>query len=202
MTMTAKLTAVFAIALLSACSNREIVVLLPEADGTVGNLSVGGLNSADEVVLAEAYQAARTGGALGAPLRDSSLSAQEVEERFGNVTGILPEQPDIFVLYFPTGKSVITAESASQLEDIRNAIDQRPAPEVEIVGHTDTVGDAERNDELSIDRANAARLALLTELGISGSAITTSGRGERDLAVATADNVAEARNRRVELRIR
>ncbi len=70
-----------------------------------------------------------------------------------------------------------------------------------VIGHTDTVGKAEANDELSLRRARAVG-NLLVSKGFPADLITPIGRGERELAVATADEVAEPRNRRVEILIR
>ena len=77
----------------------------------------------------------------------------------------------------------------------------RPAPEVVLIGHSDRVGKLEDNDRLSLRRAEAMRKALI-EVGVAGTAIDVAGRGEREPLVATADDVAEARNRRVEISIR
>ena len=42
----------------------------------------------------------------------------------------------------------------------------------------------------------------LERLGIDAEGIKVSGRGERELLVITADEVAEPRNRRVEIQVR
>ena len=83
----------------------------------------------------------------------------------------------------------------------RTALAALPAAEVVITGHTDRVGAVEANDRLSLARAEAVR-EILVAGGLARSAITVAGRGEREPAVATADEVAEARNRRVEIKIR
>jgi OmpA-OmpF porin, OOP family len=66
---------------------------------------------------------------------------------------------------------------------------------VRIVGHTDTVGSPRYNQKLSECRANAAKSSLVSK-GIADSAITTSGKGEGELMVQTADGVKEPQNRR------
>ena len=42
---------------------------------------------------------------------------------------------------------------------------------------------------------------MLVELGIPSERIQAAGRGKRELLVPTEENVSEARNRRVELRV-
>jgi outer membrane protein OmpA-like peptidoglycan-associated protein len=70
-----------------------------------------------------------------------------------------------------------------------------------VVGHTDTTGSRERNFELGMKRANTVRL-LLIEIGLDSSAIQLASHGEAEPLVATADDVFEPRNRRVEITIR
>jgi hypothetical protein len=57
------------------------------------------------------------------------------------------------------------------------------------------------NDTLSRQRAEVVRRALVAR-GIAADNIVVVGRGKREPIVATADGVAEARNRRVEILVR
>ena len=66
---------------------------------------------------------------------------------------------------------------------------------INIVGHTDTSGDADYNQRLSVRRANVVVDALV-QMGARRPALHASGVGETDLAVPTEDGVKEARNRR------
>jgi len=70
-----------------------------------------------------------------------------------------------------------------------------------VIGHTDTVGSQDANDRLAETRAKAMQ-AELERLGIDPESIKASGRGERELKVQTADDVAEPLNRRVEIQVR
>ncbi len=65
-------------------------------------------------------------------------------------------------------------------------------------GHTDTVGGAEYNFKLSLKRAEAVKAALIKR-GVPADVIRTFGFGKTDPAIATGDNVAEPKNRRVEI---
>ena len=69
------------------------------------------------------------------------------------------------------------------------------------IGHTDTVGELTNNDRLSAQRAERVK-TFLVDIGIPASRIQTAGRGERELLIATGDNVDEPRNRRVEIIVR
>jgi hypothetical protein len=70
-----------------------------------------------------------------------------------------------------------------------------------IVGHTDTLGSNEYNQTLSVNRA-ASVGSYLSQSGLPATRIREDGRGERELAVRTADNVNESRNRRVDIVIK
>jgi outer membrane protein OmpA-like peptidoglycan-associated protein len=70
-----------------------------------------------------------------------------------------------------------------------------------VIGHTDTVGGVEDNDELSLQRAERVKADLVAQ-GIPADRIRAAGRGEREPVVPTVDNVDEPRNRRVEINVR
>jgi outer membrane protein OmpA-like peptidoglycan-associated protein len=75
------------------------------------------------------------------------------------------------------------------------------SPEIVVIGHTDRVGTLEYNDKLSLKRADVVRAALVAA-GVPPGQIDIAGRGEREPAVATPDEIAEPRNRRVEIMVR
>ena len=105
------------------------------------------------------------------------------------------------MLYFEAGGDVLTAESQLEIKAIEREIANRPASEVLVIGHTDTVGSLEANDKLSLKRAAAAREFLIA-VGIPKEKIEAAGRGEREPLVASGDEVAEPKNRRVEISVR
>lgn len=68
-------------------------------------------------------------------------------------------------------------------------------PKIAVVGHSDTVGSADYNMQLSLKRAEAVRDALVA-MGARRDAIDIKAVGKADLAVETGDNVRERKNRR------
>lgn len=72
---------------------------------------------------------------------------------------------------------------------------------IHIVGHTDTSGSSQHNQMLSDNRA-ASVGAYLQQQGVPGARLRQEGRGEREPLVRTADNVQDARNRRVDIVIK
>jgi outer membrane protein OmpA-like peptidoglycan-associated protein len=102
---------------------------------------------------------------------------------------------------FATNSAVIEGPEAPKLEaamvEVRNTLAKYGRDVViklYVSGHTDTVGDASRNDALSLDRAKSIA-AWFEKAGFPGS-IYYVGLGERDPAVSTADGVDEPKNRR------
>jgi len=172
-------------------------VVLPGRDGEVGAIAVtaGG----ESRVLDRAYAAARVRDP-GKIEADTATEAQ-VREAFGAALAAQPPRPVSFVLYFREGQDEFTPDSKQLLQAILAELARRPAPEVSVVGHTDRMGSVPYNDTLSLRRAERVRSELLL-LGIASERIQVSGRGEREPLVSTEDEVAEPRNRRVEITIR
>lgn len=172
------------------------VVLLPQADGSMSAVEVTSGNQ--RVLLAQLYATAEL---RAGALQLSTSSADAVRAAYGALLAQQPARPRRFTVQFESNGNRLAAGADAVLDDMRAALAQLPAPEVVVTGHTDRVGSVEANDLLSLARAEAVR-DLLVASGLPRSAITVTGRGEREPAVPTDDEVAEARNRRVEIKIR
>lgn len=72
---------------------------------------------------------------------------------------------------------------------------------IQIVGHTDALGSAEYNQQLSEQRARAARDYLVSQ-GVNSNVIVTIGRGESEPVASNATPEGRAENRRVEVSVR
>lgn len=102
-------------------------------------------------------------------------------------------------IHFATGSAEILPASEPVLEEIAALLRDDVGLELIIEGHTDNVGGAEMNLELSRRRADAVKRWLVDRRGIAEVRLTTAGYG---LTRPVADNAGEegrARNRRVEL---
>lgn len=195
---------VILLALLAACATpppapqpKTLVVLVPGADGRVGAVSVK--SAQGETLIDSAYASATTAG-NAAPVVGSSSAAQ-VQQVFGETIKALPLLPVSYTLNFLEGRDEYTPESRQTVETVLRELARRPAAEIAVIGHTDRVGAVEYNDKLSLQRAERVRADFLKR-GVAERSISVAGRGEREPLVATADEVAEARNRRVEINIR
>lgn len=190
-----RMATVFLPFLLLGCAS-ERVVLLPNADGHRSVVVVK--SDGAETLLDQPYAAAQRAAGRVSPY---AASAEDVGRRFGAALGAQPARPRQFIVYFIEGKDVLTDESQATLDEVRKAIQAYPAAEAVVVGHTDRVGSLQVNDALSVLRAETVRSALVAA-GLPESAVSASGRGEREPLVPTEDEVAEPRNRRVVITVR
>ena len=180
---------------LAGCAHSSLV-LLPDEDGGHGQVAIlesGGKPTT--AIVSEANSRASLGGAPSIkPL--GNLKPEEAV-----LVNSLPPPAKSFTLYFLEGTTDMTPESAPVLEQIRAEIAKRPGAEVQVTGHTDTVGSSADNDALSQKRAEEI-LNLLVSKGFDRTIMSAVGRGERELKVPTADNVESPANRRVEVIVR
>lgn len=174
----------------------ETYIVMPE-DGKVGTVVVT-LEDGSEHVLQGDY----SGMSLaGGQTETFDGDAEQVDELFGDAVAALPAAPYDARLYFLLDKDELTPESKIQAQQVFDEITGRQIAEIQIVGHTDTVASIAYNEKLSERRAQKVRQALI-ELGVSDEIIKTSGMGESELLVETADNTPEPKNRRVEIKVR
>lgn len=184
--------------LLGGCATSSLV-LLPDDEGQQGAVAVLETNGQPtEAVINQGNSRTKLGEANAAskPLGDKGLKPEEAA-----LLTTLPPPAKSFTLYFDEGTTTPTAESQSILTALRAEIASRSGPQVEVTGHTDTVGSGDDNDRLSQQRAEEV-LNWLAGQGIDRSLMLASGRGERDLKEPSIDNFSSATNRRVEVIVR
>jgi outer membrane protein OmpA-like peptidoglycan-associated protein len=179
------------------------VVLLPQDDGTPSAVRVASAGETHK--LAQPY--ARATAVQGSAMAADMTSAAAVEKAYPDVFSLRPAKPQRFVIYFEAGATELNPQAQQTLRDALTLAQSRPGADIVITGHSDTVGDAAENDVLSLHRAQQVRTLLLqSELfkqhPLPSERIEAAGRGERELATPTADNVAEPSNRRVEILVR
>ena len=104
-------------------------------------------------------------------------------------------------ILFITGSYKLSSKSFIHLAEIIDILKQDTLIQVNIEGHTDTVGSAEKNLLLSRQRARAVMNYFISK-GISGTRLSSSGYGQ-EIPVET-NNTKEGRrlNRRVEMKLR
>ena len=182
-----------------ACNNSTgRVVLLPGPDGKTGVVLVR--STQGESTLDKAYAA--VGVSDTGNLVTQTESADSVAQHYAATLEALPPRPLSFLVNFATGSAtMLTTESLPVIEAIKTELAKRPAPEITVIGHADTVGGNEVNDPLSLERAESVKETLVAS-GIKATNLVVIGRGKREPLVPTSDDVSELRNRRVEINLR
>jgi outer membrane protein OmpA-like peptidoglycan-associated protein len=172
------------------------VVLMPDEDGGVGRVVVN--TQQDEYVLTQPRTFVRVSKRISPP---KEMDQKTINRVFGPALEMQVPQPVSFQLYFQSGSSIPDSASSELLTEIMQLINERPYPQVSIIGHTDTMGDKELNNLLSMERAEAIR-AMLADEGVSSEIMEVSAHGQNDPLVPTGPDVSEPRNRRVEILVR
>ncbi len=98
---------------------------------------------------------------------------------------------------FRTSSDEIEAESASVIDDLAAVLRGCASVKVEIAGHTDNVGNAEFNKDLSLRRAQSVVNALETK-GIAADRMSAAGYGDERPIVGNDTREGRAQNRRTE----
>ena len=188
-----------AVLLVAACGHRSMAVLVPDPDGSVGRITVA--NAAGSVEIDKANESTIVSSAQTAPAPPAPVEPKQIQNLFGGVMSRQPLMPVHFILHFESDSVRLLPDSSRLIPKIVSEIQRRMPTRVSVVGHTDTMGDKAYNVALSRRRAEAVK-RLLVNQGVDGATIDVSSHGEENPIVKTADNVANAMNRRVEVVVR
>ncbi len=183
---------------LAGCA-RTGIALLPGEQGPAGSIAV--LDPASGSDIAVIDQPNTKTGVSGRNVTTQVLTPEAMTRQYGDLLSALPEPPKLFVLYFREGSTQLIDESNALIPELFQELRRRPGVDVQIVGHTDTVGNPDSNDTLSVKRAEQVR-AMLVGMGMDGSIVRATGRGEREPLEPTGDEVASVFNRRVEVLVK
>jgi len=105
------------------------------------------------------------------------------------------------VIEFDTGKAVLGPGGREVLDRLASVLKNAPEARLDIVGHTDDVGTAARNQSLSEARAEAVK-TYLVEHGVSADRLTARGEGEDNPAGDNSTAAGRQLNRRIDFRVR
>lgn len=177
-----------------------LACLLPAPDGKVGAIGLTAVGTTQTQVLNRAY------AVLDVQASGKMLARQEdaawIQARYGDLLQATPKRTESFVVYFDANSSTqVTSASLAVIETLKKVAAAWPAVEINVIGHTDSVGSLEANDKFGLERARTVA-AILQASNISSSSIEATSRGKRELLIPTDDNVANEQNRRVEINLR
>ena len=179
----------------SASAPGSYVVLIPSPDGSIGRVVVQGQQG--QKMLTKANEAALLDGAGAA----FEVGKAQLERDFGAAMAALPPLPERFVFYFNQGSTELTPESKALLPGVLARARAHQAPDIWLIGHTDTTGKLETNEALGLKRAQALATQF-QKLGIQNLTLSVESYGQRNPAVATPDKTSEPLNRRGEITLR
>jgi outer membrane protein OmpA-like peptidoglycan-associated protein len=179
---------------------QDVIVLLPDPETrAVGRAVVSSpLGAAAELTTERAATSIGRGRPPTAPF---TLSEAQVHLLFDDAMAARPPAPRHFLLYFFTDSTQLKPESDILLSEVLRFVKSRPAPDVTVIGHTDTFYTARTNFVLGLNRAKAIRNRLVG-IGLDRRFVSVASHGEADLLVRTPDDTREPRNRRVEVSVR
>lgn len=148
---------------------------------------------------------AAVGGAVGAVIgHQMDKQAQELAQ---NIPGAKVERVGEGIqvtfqsgLLYDFDSDRIRSEAGDNLRNLASSLDKYPNTDLLIVGHTDSVGTASYNQQLSERRAVAAADYLAAQ-GVSRDRIHTAGRGESEPVASNDTDAGRQQNRRVEVAI-
>lgn len=102
-------------------------------------------------------------------------------------------------LYFDSGSDRLQPASSGTLAEIAEMLKEHADLKLTIEGHTDNVGAAQANHDLSHKRAAAVKQILVTQYGIDASRLQFTGYGDKKPVAPNTTSEGRQRNRRVEL---
>ena len=102
---------------------------------------------------------------------------------------------------FSTNSATLDPEGQRVANEVITYLRQNPGTITTIIGRTDTVGGNDYNMHLSHQRADAVRDAIVYGGKVEADRVETRWTGETRQDVATANNVARAENRVVDIAI-
>ena len=176
----------------------DVFVLLPDRDGKVGEITIS--TDAGTTTLSKANESAQVTDD-DIPPHTAILSEQDIQKKFHDALQAVPGTADQFILFFISGTTELTKESREQLPVILKKIKERLPCEISVIGHADRKASGEYNLILALHRAARVKDQLLA-IGAPRDLLEVTSHGENDPMIPTPDNVAEPRNRRVEVFIR
>src|SRR6202140_2206217 len=151
---------------------------------------------AAEAEAEKARQAAAQAEAEKGQLRAQLLSQlNSILQTRDSARGLIVNMSDVL---FDTGSYTLKPGAREKLAKISGIVLAHPGLNLQIEGHTDSVGTDEFNQQLSERRADSVR-DFLAEQGVAGSAISAPGFGKSQPVASNDPAEGRQRNRRVEL---
>lgn len=175
--------------------------------GALAGAAVGVLTSSKHDRGRGAATGAVLGGAIGGAVgyRADKQEAQ-LRERLADSGVAVERQGDTINLVVPgaisfaTNSAQLAPNFYTSLNQVAGSLKEYPDSTVQIVGHTDSTGPADFNQQLSVNRANAV-VVYLSAQGIDPARMQALGMGPSQPVADNRTVEGRAQNRRVEIKI-
>ena len=183
--------------------NTKSGALIGAAVGAAAGLLTAGDDRGDKVK--GAVVGAAIGGGAGA-VAGNILDRQEADLRqdLGATDAQITNTGDRLIVTLPqdilfaSGSDLVRADLQRDIRAVAGNLQAYPNSTVQVIGHTDSDGDASYNFDLSQRRADAVG-NLLMEAGVAPARVLTIGRGEDQPIASNLTPEGKAQNRRVEI---
>ena len=175
--------------------------------GAVGGAVTGLLLNRDDdrrgrnqAAIAGAIIGAAGGAAIGSNL---DRQAEELRRQLRNDVGVSNNGENLVVvlsqdLLFATNSTAVSSTSQNELFIVADSLNRYPNTTVNVIGHTDNVGDAVFNQGLPERRAQAVSNILISG-GVAPSRVRAIGAGETQPIASNLNAAGRQMNRRVEI---
>ena len=187
----------------SPSADQIIKSLTPTGDvSRQGTRGIRMAPSGDTAAAPSAAASSSAAPAVGAPPRSVSHPTMAAAKPSAAAASTAPAAaaPAVdLTVNFETASADLTADAMKTLDALGTALssDALAHYRFRVEGHTDTVGSPAANQALSQRRAKAVVNYISAKFNIPMDRLVPVGMGEQDLAVKTAAQVPEPKNRRV-----
>jgi outer membrane protein OmpA-like peptidoglycan-associated protein len=138
------------------------------------------------------------GPVVGVSLRFGSSPPAPPPPTPAPIAAPAPVTAQTYLVFFDWDKADLTPRATQIIAQAAADSKSQNVTTIVVNGYTDTSGTADYNQGLSVRRAKAVAVQLVTD-GVPESEITAQGFGDTHLLVATGPGVREPQNRRVEI---
>ena len=166
-----------------------------------GLISGGSVKDRNQAAVKGALIGAAGGAVVGNVL---DKQAAELERSLGNDRVTITNTGDRLIVTLPqdilfaSDSAVLSGSIQSDLVAVANNLQSYPNSTVQVIGHTDSTGEASYNQNLSVQRANSV-VNVLAGAGVSRARLQGIGRGEDQPVASNLTEEGKAQNRRVEI---
>jgi outer membrane protein OmpA-like peptidoglycan-associated protein len=186
------------LALTAGCETMGRDTAIGAGAGTLAGAGIGALAGGKKGALIGAGVGALAGGSVGLYLDKQRKDLEKVAQVKKTENGLVVQMAGDIL--FDTNSAILKPEAIEEVTKVGDIVAKYSDDRVRVEGHTDSVGPAAANEQLSLRRAQAVKQVLLSR-GVQEKQMLVQGLGETQPVADNATAPGRAKNRRVELHI-